>query len=408
MKNSEIAQIVSRTKQNDKSAFEELYLEMWKTVYFLSRSYLKNDEDAKDVVQEVFIKLYSEIKNLKSDCAFNEWIRRITFNLCMDFLRKRKNKKTDSIDETKVEVVETRKLMLPEDEFLQNELHDEIFSFINELSEAQRQTIILYYFQECEISEIASLLSTTEVAIYNKLTRARSKLRSKFAEINSRGNKMYGVVGFPLLGPMFQEQVNKLGSIELQQAIWGGIEPTIVMSTITTSVAGVTAGRSVLASLTAFKIPAITIALVGSIGTIYFFKNLNQPEPSRPLQEVLPITLPIQTLTKEPPAKVTIESLLSSEDLNTLNSWRTVTPNNYVKLKDFLDRNSISMSGHFFDSQTDKSMYVLYTIQKENMQLLLCEYYNSSKREWAVRYLFQNNPIPIPSGTEIKMFYENN
>lgn len=99
MNNRDLSKIVEKFKNDPKKNFDLLYRSVYKTVYVMSLTYMKTKEDAEDLTQEVFIKIYNNINSLKSLNAFNSWMNRIIVNSCYRALEnKKKNNGNISMD----------------------------------------------------------------------------------------------------------------------------------------------------------------------------------------------------------------------------------------------------------------------------------------------------------------------
>ena len=91
--------LIRKAKNGDIHAFENLIENHRKRVYNIAFKMLHNQEDAYDITQEVFIRVFKSMKEFREEASFSTWIYRITKNACLDELRKRKNKATVSLDE---------------------------------------------------------------------------------------------------------------------------------------------------------------------------------------------------------------------------------------------------------------------------------------------------------------------
>ncbi|NLC68453.1 MAG: sigma-70 family RNA polymerase sigma factor, partial [Clostridiaceae bacterium] len=85
--------LVRKSQQGDIGAFEQLIGDYQKKVFNIALGMMNNHDDASDIAQEVFIKVFKSIGSFKQQSSFSTWIYRITVNTCLDELRKRKNRK---------------------------------------------------------------------------------------------------------------------------------------------------------------------------------------------------------------------------------------------------------------------------------------------------------------------------
>ncbi|MEO0144637.1 MAG: RNA polymerase sigma factor [candidate division WOR-3 bacterium] len=129
-----------------------------------------NEEDAKDLTQEIFYKIWKGLDNFKSKSSIKTWIYRITQNHLKNFLRMRKVKKIISLDF----LFEEKKMDFESKDY--NKL-DKIEQYLSVLPEDERRILVLFYIDGFNIKEISDILSMKEGTIKSKLHRAREKLR---------------------------------------------------------------------------------------------------------------------------------------------------------------------------------------------------------------------------------------
>ncbi len=134
-----------------------------KDVYRIALTILKDKNDADDIFQEVFIKLYKYNKNFTDEDHKKAWILRVTINECRSLLRRSWFKNRNEIDENIVSPEEGK----------------EVFYIVEELPEKYRTVIFLYYYEKYKESEIAQILNLSEGAIKSRLHRAREILKEK-------------------------------------------------------------------------------------------------------------------------------------------------------------------------------------------------------------------------------------
>ena len=87
----ELTEIIKKVKMQDRAAFEELYNSYYQMGFSLSLQFVRNEEDALDIMQDVFITVYSKIDSLESASKFKSWYMQIVANKCRDYLKKKKH-----------------------------------------------------------------------------------------------------------------------------------------------------------------------------------------------------------------------------------------------------------------------------------------------------------------------------
>ncbi|HHV97234.1 MAG TPA: sigma-70 family RNA polymerase sigma factor [Clostridiaceae bacterium] len=189
--------LIEKSKKGDISAFEELIETYQNKVFNIAYSMLNNYEDANDVAQEVFIRVYKSIKNFKGESSFSTWLYRITTNVCLDELRKRKNKNVVSIDEDipfdDGEV--TRQIVddgpTPDIIAEKKEVREIVNEAIGQLSEEHKTVIILRELQGLSYEEISKIINCPRGTVKSRINRARSALKNILKSKKELFNKDY-------------------------------------------------------------------------------------------------------------------------------------------------------------------------------------------------------------------------
>jgi len=137
-----------------------------------------NREDALDMSQEAFIRAYRNIKHLKPDRRFFPWFYQILKNLCVSHLRKRRYRRTTSLDaENYPEVAAMGDCFSPEAVAGRNELKDKVWQAISKLDNKHREVIILRHFQNMSYEQIAEALFCNKGTVTSRLFYARKRLK---------------------------------------------------------------------------------------------------------------------------------------------------------------------------------------------------------------------------------------
>lgn len=150
----------------------EFILENKENYYRLAYSYVRSREDALDVVQESIVRAFSSLKTLKDTTYLKSWFYRIVINTSLDFLRR--NKKYTYLDEEQWEVISTG----PGDTYEDVDLH----KALDKLSPKNRTIIILRFFEDMKLSEIARILGENENTVKTNLYSTLKKLRLELTE----------------------------------------------------------------------------------------------------------------------------------------------------------------------------------------------------------------------------------
>ena len=175
-------QLVERARNGDREAFKELVETYQRKVYGISIGMLKNPDDAMDVTQEVFIKVYRYLDNFNQQSSFYTWIYRITVNKCIDFIRKKKRKREVDYDdalqregdvEGGEELMPSRLGLNPDRVYARKELRGKMLEALETLSEKHRTILILREVEGLSYEEIAEVLQVSKGTVMSRLYHAR-------------------------------------------------------------------------------------------------------------------------------------------------------------------------------------------------------------------------------------------
>jgi RNA polymerase sigma-70 factor (ECF subfamily) len=180
------AGLIRAAQNGDQSAFESLVQSYDQGVLRLAGNLLRSEQDAFDIYQETFLRVFRNLHNFRFDCSFRTWLYRIVTNLCLDHLRKRKVRKEESTlvptsdgDVDRIAVLaEDNPLRDPQRSLLSQELRGRIESVLAELTPRERLVFEMRHFQGMRLRAIGDSLGTTEEAAKNCLFRATQKMRS--------------------------------------------------------------------------------------------------------------------------------------------------------------------------------------------------------------------------------------
>jgi RNA polymerase sigma-70 factor, ECF subfamily len=198
VENNEEQALVERARAGDAQAFTELVTKYERKIYRLAKHITQNDEDAEDVLQESFLKAYSNLDSFQMQSKFYTWLVRIAVNEALMKLRKRKSDRTVSLDEpheTDEDTV-TREIAVwdddPEKRYSQDELRDILSRAIDALKPAFRTVFVLRDIEELSTEETAETLGISVPAVKSRLLRARLQLREKLTrQFKRKGDDVF-------------------------------------------------------------------------------------------------------------------------------------------------------------------------------------------------------------------------
>ena len=183
--------LIRAAQRGDQDAFEQLVRTYDQSVLRLAMNLLRSPEDARDVYQEAFLRVYRNLHSFRFDCSFHTWLYRIVTNICLDQLRKRKVRKEEpavvetsegSIDRTEV-FEEEAAAANPERVTWNRQLGQRIEDAMEELSPRERMVFELSHYQGLRLRNIGEILGTSEEAAKNCFFRATQKMRTLLGDL---------------------------------------------------------------------------------------------------------------------------------------------------------------------------------------------------------------------------------
>ena len=183
--------LIKQAQKGNQKAFEELILRYDKHVLSIAASFRNSEEDAKDIYQEVFLRVYKGLKNFQFRSEFSTWLYRITTNVCITYKSKTDRHIHDSLDrEIGREEDETTKLsdfIAGEDQADNAAVGSDISRYINSaldtLPNQQRMAFTLKFYEGYKIREISDMMNCTDGTVKRYLFTATNKMREKLGNV---------------------------------------------------------------------------------------------------------------------------------------------------------------------------------------------------------------------------------
>lgn len=181
MTREEELEIIVKVRSGDADAFEALVLEHQNKVYSLALRMVGNEEDARDMAQEAFIRAFNSLGSFRGESKFSVWLYRLTSNICIDFLRGRAKRRTVSLSrededgyEGELEIPDER--FSPEAGLERSELREAVRRGLEQLTPEYREILLLREINGLSYDEIGRALNLEEGTVKSRIFRARKKL----------------------------------------------------------------------------------------------------------------------------------------------------------------------------------------------------------------------------------------
>lgn len=169
-----LVDIIEQCKQNNRKAQLQLYNQYCDGMYIVAKRFLKDTNDAEDVVQEAFIKAFTKIHQYKAEVTFGAWLKRIVVNKSIDFLKSKKQRLVD-LEEVHLKVIDTSN----DDKWLVDDTItlEDVKNAIESLPDKYQYVLMLYLIEGYDHQEISEILNISEIASRTQLSRGKIKLQ---------------------------------------------------------------------------------------------------------------------------------------------------------------------------------------------------------------------------------------
>lgn len=181
-------ELVLRAKQGDERAFEQLVAENETRIYTLCRRLTGSAEDGAELAQEAFLNAWRGLAKFQGESSFSTWLYRLASNVCIDFLRKEKRRRSLSMTVSLDDEEEGREAELPdaryepERELERAETRRAIARGLERLSLEHRQVLVMRELSGLSYAEIGRILNLEEGTVKSRIARARAALRKVLLE----------------------------------------------------------------------------------------------------------------------------------------------------------------------------------------------------------------------------------
>ena len=302
--------VIRRCLSGDQQAQEELVLAAQNRVYYHCRKMLKHEEDALDATQEILISMLTRLDRLQDPEAFWGWLSAMTANHCRNVLtRGRREAQIPEDDEgnSLLDAFESLDEQTVPDKALDNdETRRMIVELVDQLPPPQRQCVLMFYYEEMSVKDIAAALETSEGTVKSRLNYARKAIKSGVDAYAAQGVKLYSALPFLVY---FLQRDAGIGGLSasaaeaLARSVLAGAAGTAAAGTAAAGAAGTVApsggaaagtaaasggtAAHALSGLLAHK-AALGLAGLAAAGAVAGGAALYQPEPE-PAEDPAPI-----------------------------------------------------------------------------------------------------------------------
>ncbi len=175
----DVVNLIQRCRAGEAEAVRDFVQQYESRVYYLALSMLHNAEDAGEATQDALLAAIEGLDTFRGDASLSTWLYSITVNICHKRIRRQQSKGRLIQAILSIFSLSDQRRIQPEEAAIQNETKDALLQAVHCLEDKHRQVIILYYYHDCSIAEIARILNIPEGTVSSRLFTAREFLRSK-------------------------------------------------------------------------------------------------------------------------------------------------------------------------------------------------------------------------------------
>ena len=265
MEKEQLVSLVTNAQEGDNEALNHLFNEFYNDLYYFALKTVKDDETALDVTQESFVEIINTLGNLKEPAAFVTWAKQITYHQCTRYFKKKKDVLVDEDEEVNT-VFDTLKEenaeFIPDEALDKADFKKTVMAILDELSEEQRSAVMMYYFDEMSVKQIAEIQGVSEGTVKSRLNYARKAIKNSVEEYEKKHNiKLHAIPFFPffkwIFDGMFEGSLPTASAEIVAEGVTTATGTAITVSTTT----GTTAAVATTTTATAVGIGAKIAAM---------------------------------------------------------------------------------------------------------------------------------------------------
>ena len=267
MERDKLISLVSKAKQGDPDALNDLFNAFYNDVYYFALKTVKDDQVACDVTQETFIEVINTLDQLEQEAAFVTWLKKITYHQCTRYFKKKKDIIVDEDEDgnTVFDTLQEEKAdFIPEEALDKEDFKKTIMGMIDNLSEEQRAAVMMFYYDELSIKQIAEIQNTNENTVKSRLNYAKKGIKKSVEDYEKKnGVKLHCVGVLPLLLWLFKDyfaQSAPATATAVAEGVAAATGTTVTITTTATATTVTTTAATTTAVGVGAKIAALPIA----------------------------------------------------------------------------------------------------------------------------------------------------
>ena len=365
MEREELIRTVTAAQNGDSEALNTLFNAFYNDVYYFALKTVKDDDLACDITQETFVEIINTLGDLQEPVAFVAWMKKITYHQCTRYFKKKKDVLVDEDEDGNTvfdTLAEERAEVIPDEALDKEDFRKTIMGMIDKLSDEQRAAVMMYYFDELTVKQIAEMQGVSEGTVKSRLNYARKAIKGSVEEYEKKNNiKLHSFAFLPLLLWLFRGYFAETMSAASAQTVAAGVSSatgitvsvsagTATAAAVTTTAAATGIGAKIASIPVVAKITAGIVAATIVVGGGLAIADIATPENE----------------TTNPPA---IETTLSSEfDGNSQTDEANMTDNVIEESSTSYDEDAnapvfngnLRYDGYYYGLTSDSEDYEFY------------------------------------------------
>lgn len=267
MERDKLISLVTKAQQGDQDALNDLFNAFYNDVYYFALKTVKDDQIACDITQETFVEIINTLGNLQEPAAFVKWMKQITYHQCTRYFKKKKDVIVDEDEDGNTifdTLQEDKAEFIPEEALDKDDFKKTIMSMIDDLSEEQRAALMMFYYDELSIKQIAEIQGTNENTVKSRLNYAKKGIKKSVEDYEKKnGVKLHCVGVLPLLLWLFKDyfaQSVPASATVVAEGVATATGTAVTITATATTTATVTTATTTAAVGVGAKIASLPIA----------------------------------------------------------------------------------------------------------------------------------------------------
>ena len=269
MEREQLTTTVRAAQQGDEKALSLLFNTYYNDVYYFALKTLKDEDLACDITQETFVEIINTLQDLKEPAAFVTWIRQIAYHQCTRYFKKKKEVLVEEDEDGNTvfdTLEESREEFIPGEGVDKEDFRATILGLLDTLSEEQRSAVLMHYFHEMSVKDIADAQQVSEGTVKSRLNYARKSLKKSVEDYEKKHDvKLHCAGVLPLLLWLFASAGKEVMPVAAAKTVAGGVAAATGVPVALSTGGGVaTATATAAAAVTAASTTTTVTAAAGT------------------------------------------------------------------------------------------------------------------------------------------------